>query len=100
MITDGENPIELDEWETTARKMDSLDIIATIMYVFRNFFLLWCFRTNRCHSGIDFDDEEFGYEEEDKSDIKVDIHFCGAITSLKCEASAKTKSSSTSLPRN
>ncbi|KAH8120739.1 SPOC domain-like protein [Phellopilus nigrolimitatus] len=51
LLTDGENPIEVEDWELTVKKMNDLQIITSII-------------------GIDFDDEEFGFEEEDKSNIK------------------------------
>lgn len=34
ILTDGESPIELDEWENTAQAVNDRDIIFTIMYVF------------------------------------------------------------------
>jgi ATP-dependent DNA helicase 2 subunit 2 len=33
IITDGESPIEIEDWEATVRKMDALDISLTIMFV-------------------------------------------------------------------
>ncbi|TDL15840.1 SPOC domain-like protein [Rickenella mellea] len=51
MVTDGENPIEVEDWELTTKKMNALDVRTTIV-------------------GVDFDDEEFGFQEEDKSHIK------------------------------
>ncbi|KAI0932900.1 hypothetical protein AcW2_001392 [Taiwanofungus camphoratus] len=51
LLTDGENPIEIEDWEATAKKMNSLDISFTIV-------------------GVDFDDDELPFQEEDKSDIK------------------------------
>ncbi|KAG7450798.1 SPOC domain-like protein [Guyanagaster necrorhizus] len=51
LVTDGENPIEIEDWEATVKKLNELDISLTIV-------------------GIDFDDEEFPYAEEDKSNIK------------------------------
>ncbi|KAK0456861.1 SPOC domain-like protein [Armillaria borealis] len=51
LVTDGENPIEIEDWDATAKKLNDLDIALTIV-------------------GIDFDDEEFPYVEEDKSNIK------------------------------
>ena len=32
LITDAESPIEIEDWEATVKKMDSLDISLTIMY--------------------------------------------------------------------
>jgi ATP-dependent DNA helicase 2 subunit 2 len=36
LITDGENPIEIEDWEATVKKMDVLDIGLTVMCVFIN----------------------------------------------------------------
>ena len=33
LLTDGENPIELGDWEETAKKINDLGIITTIMQV-------------------------------------------------------------------
>ncbi|EGN94087.1 hypothetical protein SERLA73DRAFT_63055, partial [Serpula lacrymans var. lacrymans S7.3] len=52
LLTDGENPIEIEDWEATVQKMDSLSIALTVV-------------------GVDFDDEELPFEEENKSTIKV-----------------------------
>ncbi|KAI0327975.1 SPOC domain-like protein [Cubamyces sp. BRFM 1775] len=49
LVTDGENPIEVEDWEATAKKMNALDTQLVVV-------------------GVDFDDETF--EEEDKSKIK------------------------------
>ncbi|THH13198.1 hypothetical protein EW146_g6992 [Bondarzewia mesenterica] len=51
LLTDGENPIEVEDWETIVGKMTGLNISFTIV-------------------GIDFNDEEFGFEQEDKSNVK------------------------------
>jgi len=51
LVTDGESPIEVEDWEATVQKMDSLNIGLTII-------------------GVDFDDEELPYEEPDKTIIK------------------------------
>ncbi|KAK0232849.1 SPOC domain-like protein [Armillaria fumosa] len=51
LVTDGENPIEIEDWDATVKKLNGLDIALTIV-------------------GIDFDDEELPYVEEDKSYIK------------------------------
>ncbi|KAK0446455.1 SPOC domain-like protein [Desarmillaria tabescens] len=42
LVTDGENPIEIEDWQATVKKLNDLDIALTIV-------------------GIDFDDEEFPY---------------------------------------
>ncbi|TCD60796.1 ATP-dependent DNA helicase II subunit 2 [Steccherinum ochraceum] len=51
LLTDGRNPIEIEDWEATAGKMNDLSIHLIIV-------------------GIDFDDEEMSFEEEDKDNIK------------------------------
>ncbi|KAF8887717.1 SPOC domain-like protein [Infundibulicybe gibba] len=51
LITDGKSPIELEDWEATAGKMNAFDIHFTII-------------------GVDFDDEELPYAEPDKPHIK------------------------------
>ncbi|KAI0063150.1 SPOC domain-like protein [Artomyces pyxidatus] len=51
LLTDGENPMEVEDWEATVKKMRSLDIQLTIV-------------------GVDFDDAEYGFVEENKSHIK------------------------------
>ncbi|KAI0039555.1 SPOC domain-like protein [Auriscalpium vulgare] len=63
LLTDGENPMEIEDWEATVKKMAGLDVQLAII-------------------GVDFDDEEFGFEEEDKSDIKrVNEEFYQQLTS-------------------
>ncbi|KAG6895586.1 hypothetical protein C0992_000501, partial [Termitomyces sp. T32_za158] len=51
LVTDGESPIEVEDWEATVDKMNSLGVSITIV-------------------GVDFDSEDFGYIEDDKSKIK------------------------------
>ncbi|KAF9480417.1 SPOC domain-like protein [Pholiota conissans] len=51
LVTDAESPIELEDWEATAKKMNQLNVSLTVV-------------------GIDFDDEEHGYHEPNKSNIK------------------------------
>ncbi|KAG8220208.1 SPOC domain-like protein [Butyriboletus roseoflavus] len=51
LVTDGESPMEIEEWEGIVKKISSLNIMLTIV-------------------GVDFDDEELAYQEEDKSPIK------------------------------
>ncbi|KAF8807166.1 SPOC domain-like protein [Phlegmacium glaucopus] len=51
ILTDGESPIEVEDWEATVSKMDALNITLTIV-------------------GVDFDDEELPYIEPNKSTIK------------------------------
>ncbi|KAL4064741.1 SPOC like C-terminal domain-containing protein [Scleroderma yunnanense] len=51
VITDGASPIETEGWEKTIKKMQELRVSLTIL-------------------GVDFDDAELPYREEDKSEIK------------------------------
>ncbi|EJD04469.1 SPOC domain-like protein [Fomitiporia mediterranea MF3/22] len=53
VLTDGENPIEVEDWDVTVKKINDLQIATTII-------------------GVDFDDEEFGVKQEDKSPIKLE----------------------------
>ncbi|KAJ6498003.1 SPOC domain-like protein [Mycena vitilis] len=53
LVTDGENPIEVSDLPETINRINDLEIAFTIV-------------------GIDFDDEEFPYTEEDKSHIKAE----------------------------
>ncbi|KIO24865.1 hypothetical protein M407DRAFT_211773 [Tulasnella calospora MUT 4182] len=50
VLTDGESPLNTEDWEGTAEKLNELDVRATII-------------------GVDFDDEDF--KEEDKSEQKT-----------------------------
>ncbi|KAF8895028.1 SPOC like C-terminal domain-containing protein [Gymnopilus junonius] len=51
IVTDGESPIEVEDWEATVTKMDALNITLVIV-------------------GVDFDDEYMPYTEPNKSHIK------------------------------
>ncbi|KAF5382804.1 hypothetical protein D9757_007263 [Collybiopsis confluens] len=51
LVTDGEGPIELEDWEATAQKMNELNIGFTVV-------------------GVDFDDEDYGYIQKEKLHIK------------------------------
>ncbi|KIK99226.1 hypothetical protein PAXRUDRAFT_822994 [Paxillus rubicundulus Ve08.2h10] len=51
VVTDGENPMEIEDWEAIVTKMAGLNISLTIV-------------------GVDFDDDELPYHEEDKSTMK------------------------------
>jgi len=68
IVTDGESPIEVEDWEATVQKMDSLHISLTVVYVPD---LPIGFSVSPPFSGIDFDDEAFPYIEPNKSNIKV-----------------------------
>ncbi|KAF8547086.1 SPOC domain-like protein [Imleria badia] len=51
LVTDGESPMEIEEWEAIVKKMSGLNISLTVV-------------------GVDFDDDELAYHEEDKPAIK------------------------------
>ncbi|KAI0693769.1 SPOC domain-like protein [Cerioporus squamosus] len=51
LLTDGENPMEVEAWEDTAKKMNDLGVSLAIV-------------------GVDFDDEELPFHEENKSEVK------------------------------
>ncbi|KAI0089844.1 SPOC like C-terminal domain-containing protein [Irpex rosettiformis] len=51
LLTDGDNPIEVEDWEATTEKMNTVKLRFTLV-------------------GIDFDDDDYGFEEEDKSVVK------------------------------
>ncbi|KAJ4465497.1 SPOC domain-like protein [Lentinula edodes] len=51
LVTDGEGPIELEDWEATANKLNELSIALTVV-------------------GVDFDDQEFDYVQSNKPDFK------------------------------
>ncbi|KAG1825465.1 SPOC like C-terminal domain-containing protein [Suillus subaureus] len=53
IVTDGQSPMEIEDWEATVKKMNSVAISLTVI-------------------GVDFDDDEFPFHEEDKSTIKVE----------------------------
>jgi len=49
LVTDGENPMEIEDWEATVSKMNDLDIQMSIMWVSdvttlitSNVYLKWC----------------------------------------------------------
>ncbi|KAI6165394.1 SPOC domain-like protein [Pisolithus thermaeus] len=51
IVTDGASPLEIEDWEATVKRMSSLSISLTVV-------------------GVDFDDDELQYHEEDKPAIK------------------------------
>jgi ATP-dependent DNA helicase 2 subunit 2 len=78
LITDGESPIEVEDWEATVKKMDSLKVSLAVMYVY-SFCLSVCgLMRAPVHRGVNFDDNELPYHEPDKSVIKVSFSllFC------------------------
>ncbi|PPQ90435.1 hypothetical protein CVT25_014953 [Psilocybe cyanescens] len=63
IVTDGESPIEVEDWEATVEKMDELGVTLTVV-------------------GVDFDDNELPYTEPNKSNIKsVNENFYKELTS-------------------
>ncbi|KAG6831636.1 hypothetical protein H0H92_008713 [Tricholoma furcatifolium] len=69
LVTDGESPIEVEDWEATAEKMNSTGVSLTVVYVKSSSLSLACIDCLQT-SGVDFDDEGFGYNEPDKSEFK------------------------------
>ncbi|RDX51486.1 SPOC domain-like protein [Lentinus brumalis] len=51
LLTDGESPMEVEDWEATVQKMNALNVSLTVV-------------------GVDFDDELLPFHEENKSEIK------------------------------
>ncbi|KAH9938974.1 SPOC domain-like protein [Epithele typhae] len=51
LLTDGESPMEVEDWQATVEKMNGLSTGLTVV-------------------GIDFDDDDLPFHEEDKSNIK------------------------------
>jgi ATP-dependent DNA helicase 2 subunit 2 len=69
ILTDGESPMEVEDWEATVKKMTALNIILTVVCVCHHSFYS---TLNACRdSGVDFDDDEVPFHEESKSSIKV-----------------------------
>lgn len=68
LLTDGENPMEIEDWEATVKRMNDHEIQLFIVSVsspaLTVFFLI-------PFSGADFDDDEMPFQEENKPDIKV-----------------------------
>lgn len=52
LVTDGNSEIETEDWEATVDKMNELNVKLTIV-------------------GVDFDDPDWNYEEENKSALKA-----------------------------
>jgi ATP-dependent DNA helicase 2 subunit 2 len=72
LVTDGESPVELEDWEVTVKRMNDLGVSLTVVYV-ECYFLPDPCLTHLNYRGVDFDDEEYGFVEEDKSIVKVGI---------------------------
>ena len=69
LLTDVESPMEIGDWEATTSKMNALNISLTVVFVF--VFIRRPLIANVAFSGVDFDDDDFPFEEENKSEIKV-----------------------------
>ena len=67
LLTDGESPMEIENWESIAKKLSKFEYRITIMYDFP--ISSRVFLTVR--SGVDFDDDEIDFKEEGKPHIKV-----------------------------
>ena len=64
LLTDGESVLETDDWENTVQKMNDLRVLFNVI-------------------GVDFDDPEMGFKEENKSRIKVHLHPPSSIPSYR-----------------
>ncbi|KAI4519217.1 ku80-like protein [Schizophyllum commune Loenen D] len=64
IVTDGESPMELEDWEATVQKINELEVRLAVV-------------------GVDFDSEEYGYHQENKSHVKsTNENFWTQFTSL------------------
>uniref|UniRef100_D8QKI4 ATP-dependent DNA helicase II subunit 2 n=1 Tax=Schizophyllum commune (strain H4-8 / FGSC 9210) TaxID=578458 RepID=D8QKI4_SCHCM len=64
IVTDGESPMELEDWEATVQKINELGVRLAVV-------------------GIDFDSEEYGYHQENKPHVKsTNENFWTQFTSL------------------
>ncbi|KAG6902972.1 hypothetical protein C0995_008545 [Termitomyces sp. Mi166 len=70
LVTDGEGPIELEDWEVTVQKMNSLNISMTIVSVVSLCRVSTSAIDHSGNSGVDFDSETFEYTEANKPEIK------------------------------
>jgi ATP-dependent DNA helicase 2 subunit 2 len=69
LLTNGQGHIEDDGLESIAGQIKETEIQLVVMYVLENFLLLiW---TNIIYRGVDFDDSDYGFKEEDKPSVKV-----------------------------
>lgn len=67
VITDGENAIETANYKQIIETMNANEVMTSVVYVashMRSIFLFTC-------RGVDFDDPEFGYQEDNKSNTKA-----------------------------
>ena len=69
LLTDGETPMEIEDWEATVKRMNDKEIQLSIVYVQKC--PVFSILNDSIHSGVDFDDDEMPFHEEHKSDIKV-----------------------------
>lgn len=70
LVTDGEAPIDDSDIDDISKKMKKSNIQLTVLCVYRcSNYLNIGFANVMCR-GVDFDDTEFGFKEEDKSSIK------------------------------
>lgn len=60
LVTDGNSEIETEDWEATVDKMNEMNVKLTIV-------------------GVDFDDPDWNYEEENKSALKVSQLFVSSF---------------------
>ncbi|KAF8168356.1 ku80-like protein [Crassisporium funariophilum] len=84
IVTDGESPIEVEDWEETVRKMDGLNITLTIVFVHLPLAIWGLAYFANVHSGVDFDSEldDFPFTESNKTTIKrANEEFYSTLTS-------------------
>jgi hypothetical protein len=89
LLTDGESPIQIENWESIAKKLSSFKFRITIVCVLPT--LAASIRILIVRSGVDFDDDEIDFHEEGKSHIKVTPTRLDYACCLTASISAKTK---------
>lgn len=70
LVTDGQGPMDADDIGDIAAKMNDSNIELTVLY--ENHHLIPHTPADETTSGVDFDDPEYGFKEEDKSPTKVE----------------------------
>ena len=92
LVTDGNGPMDADGIDAIVSKVKEEHIEMTILYditnhpshLARNAILTFC-------SGVDFDDPEFGFKEEDKDAVKVSMLAKGNFNELGDNTSHRQK---------
>jgi ATP-dependent DNA helicase 2 subunit 2 len=68
VVTDGENPIATADYKSTIETMNQNEVITSIVYVYSSVAIG---QPLTFTSGVDFDDPEIGFQEAEKSEVKV-----------------------------